>query len=62
MIEFLTIIKNNNKNNVIMIIIIIIIMKTIILIIEIKIFYNKQYFKIQSIHFTYESKTPPYKS
>ena len=60
MIEFLTIIKNNNKNNVIMIIIII--MKTIILIIEIKIFYNKQYFKIQSIHFTYESKTPPYKS
>ena len=37
-------------------------MKTIILIIEIKIFYNKQYFKIQTIPFTYESKTPPYKS
>ena len=37
-------------------------MKTIILVIEIKIFYNKQYFEIQSIHFTYESKTPPYKS
>ena len=61
MIEFLTIIKNNNKNTVI-IIIIIIIMKTIILIIEIKIFYNKQYFKIQTIPFTYESKTPSYKS